>query len=145
MKHLSKWPRDLHVISSLLLLIVAWAAVVLYFFLCKLLAALSSFNTPPQDGVHRLCIPILTVKLEKRGNPSALVIISATWCLLGTWRFRITPSWILSLTRWQSISMCFVLSWNTRLATIWIAAWLSEKSKAASGWNIRRSLSKDFN
>ena len=84
------------------------------------------------------------IRLEKRGKPSTLVMMYATWCLLGTWRFRMTPSCILSLTKWQSISMCFVLSWNTRLAAIWIAAWLSENNKASFVWGIPRSWSKDF-
>ena len=47
--------------------------------------------------------------------------------------------------KWQSISMFFVLSWNTGLAAICIAAWLSENNKVIFGWGIWRSWSKAFN
>lgn len=39
-----------------------------------------------------------------------------------------SPLKILSQTKWQSTSMCLILSWNTGLEAICIAAWLSQDS-----------------
>jgi hypothetical protein len=87
---------------------------------------------------------ILELSNWKGPQAKGLVNISTTWCWVWMWRVRRMPSCILSRTRWQSSSMCLVLSWKTRFAAIWRAAFLSQKSNAACGWSILKSLSKDI-
>lgn len=56
---------------------------------------------------------------------SALVKISANWLKEETWGrviFLVTTCWRM---KWQSISMCFVLSWKTGLLAILVALVLS--------------------
>ena len=53
-----------------------------------------------------------------------------------------TFSSTLSLIRWQSISMCLVLSWNTRFEPICRIAWLSQNNKASLLCSIPISLRK---
>ena len=39
-----------------------------------------------------------------------------------------SPTWSLLRTKWQSTSMCLVLSWKTGLWAMWMADWLSQKT-----------------
>ena len=78
--------------------------------------------------------PSLLANLVKVEMPYALVKMSATCELLATWKVLIFPSWIFSLTKWQSTSICFVLSWNIGLVAICNTTWLSQKTIAGLGW-----------
>ena len=89
-----------------------------------------------------LTIPILQTRLENWLNPSALVSKSASWQCVLTWINLMTFSSILSLTTWQSISICLVLSWNTRFEPICRATWLSQNHKTSKLCSIPISLRK---
>jgi len=52
----------------------------------------------------------------------------SNWSLELTNLVLMSPDTIFSRMKWQSISMCLVLSWKTRLELIWRAAWLSHIS-----------------
>ena len=68
--------------------------------------------SPLQIGiVYGSQMPNLERQPKWRNLLRPLVRISATWCLEGTKHGEIWPCLILSLTKWQSISMCFVLAW----------------------------------
>jgi len=58
--------------------------------------------------------------------PRDFVSRSAKWWPDKTHRAWTIFSFIFWRTKWQSISICFLHSWNTRFATMWIAAWLSQ-------------------
>ena len=73
-------------------------------------------------------IPSLDISLDKVDAGSALVNISASCRLNLTGRTLRNPSTILSRTKWQSISICFVLSWNVGLEAIAVVAWLSHNT-----------------
>ena len=70
--------------------------------------------------------PNLLIKSRNAGAPSALVNTSASCKLVLTWKVLIMPACIFSLIKWQSTSICFVLSWNTGLAAMCKAALLSQ-------------------
>ena len=55
-----------------------------------------------------------------------LVKISAVWSAKETDNSPIVPRVRWWRIKWQSISMCFMRSWNTSLWAIWIALWLSQ-------------------
>ena len=57
-----------------------------------------------------------------------LVKMSASWSFELTKLVAIHPDAIFSLMKWQSTSMCLVLSWKTGLDAICKAAWLSQMS-----------------
>ena len=90
---------------------------------------------------------------ENWGNLRAFMKMSAKWCWVETWKILISRSWIFSLTKWQSMSMFLVLSWNTisikkirkRLATMHRAAWLSHYNTIACECSIWKSFSNDTN
>jgi len=71
--------------------------------------------------------PNLCRSIKKCSLPSAFVKIYASWYCVGTDEWLIIPTYNFSRTTWQSISMCFVHSWNTGFTTICNAAWLSQK------------------
>ena len=72
-----------------------------------------------------LRMPILVRRLENWFKFKALVKRSANWdCVLMSISF-ITPTCTLSLTMWQSISMCFVRPWNTGLVPIYMNRYLT--------------------
>ena len=79
---------------------------------------------------------------ENWTKPSGLVKMSASWREDETCKVLSKLAWILSQMKWQSTLICFFLSWNTRLAAIWRAAWLSQKSTEAVGCGMQRSWSK---
>lgn len=72
----------------------------------------------------------------------ALVSKSAGCCLVPTNDSCRLPSLILSRTKWQSISMCLVRSWNTGLFAMWIADTLSQKSWATASHFIPKSCKR---
>jgi len=87
----------------------------------------SNPNTPSQGGQCISIRPSLHTFCLKGVGYKALVNISASWHSEGTWDKRMRPSWILIRIKWQSISMCFVLSWKEGFFASWIADSLSEK------------------
>ena len=66
---------------------------------------------------------------NKEETGSGLVKRSASWCLERIGMSLTTWAATLSLIKWQSISMCLVLSWKEGLEAIWIAAWLSQNKR----------------
>lgn len=56
------------------------------------------------------------------------VRISASCESVEIWWRVIKPYWSLSLLKWQSISMCFVLSWNVGFLEMCTGTWLSQKT-----------------
>jgi hypothetical protein len=55
----------------------------------------------------------------------------------------IEPSCILSQIKWQSISICLLLSWKTGLAAICKAAVLSQYNNVSFGCNILKSFNNE--
>jgi len=55
------------------------------------------------------------------------------------------PTCNSSRTMWQSISICFVCSWNTGFATIYKTVWLSQKSRASKLHDTFKSCNKYYN
>jgi len=51
--------------------------------------------------------------------------MSVTWCLEETWDKTISPSRTLALIKWQSTSMCLLLSWKDGFLASWMAERLS--------------------
>ena len=86
-----------------------------------------------------LIIPNLLSRFENRGEPNDLVKTSVGCFDVDIWKVLTVPAWTFSLTRWQSISMCFVRSWNTGIDAMWSAAWLSNKNLAGCECSIPRS------
>ena len=88
----------------------------------------SSSPLPPASWQ---CVWITDAKLGdtimKERYAQSFVNTSAIWLLVGIKVGRMTPDLIFSLTKWQSISMCFVLSCCTGLAARAIEDWLSQK------------------
>ena len=79
----------------------------------------------PQARAYKSYAPSLLQMKLMRGPQIDLVRISANWPSELTKLVTMRPENIFSLIKWQSTSMCLVLSWNTRLDAIWSAAWLS--------------------
>ena len=52
------------------------------------------------------------------------------------------PCWSFSLTTWQSISRCLVLSWKLWFSAIWRANWRLHKRLAVMLMSVLRSSSK---
>ena len=86
------------------------------------------YNTPPQDGEWRLRIPILLRRYLNCVRNRALVKRLTIWSCEDMCIVLRQPTCIFSWIRWWSISMCFVLSWKTGLATIWRVVSLSQNS-----------------
>ena len=83
-------------------------------------------NTPPQARAYMLYAPSL---LQMYLGPLRdLVKISVSWSFELTKLVITHPNAIFSLMKWQSTSMCLVLSWKTKLDAICKAAWLSQMS-----------------
>ena len=61
-----------------------------------------------------------------RGTLKDLVKMSISWLLELINLVLISLDCSFFRTKWQSISICFVLSWNTGLEVMWRAAWLSQ-------------------
>jgi len=98
---------------------------------------------PPQVGAWRLRMPNLLVRNENWWEPRALVKRSASCSLEEICAVAMDPDLIQSRIKWQSISICFVRSWCTELATIWMAARLSQYNwveiRTIKSWNKVRS------
>ena len=111
----------------------------------KLSVTTLSCNSPPQiGGWYKSNNPKLDGNVLKGWGSSDFVKKkkSAIWSWEVTVRsFRI-PAWSFSLTKWQSISKCLVLSWNTGLTVIWMTIWLSQKRTGTLGLWMCRSLSR---
>ena len=54
------------------------------------------------------------------------------WMVMARWR-------TLSQIKWRSISMCLLLTWNTRFATGWVAFWLSHHINGGDSIEIHNS------
>lgn len=70
------------------------------------------------EGWNRLQTAILCNRNCKVAEEKDLVRRSAGCWLVGKWAIWMIPFWNLERTIWQSISMCFVRSWNTGLEAI---------------------------
>ena len=81
-----------------------------------------------QPGVKRLDNDIRPSREWNGPGCKNFVRISACWSTVDTWSNRIVPFLTWSLIVWQSISICFVRSWNTGFEAMWIADLLSQKS-----------------
>ena len=102
------------------------------------------FNTP-QNGEWRLWIPILLGRYLNCAGNRALMNKSTSWCCEDTFIVLRQPACIFSRTRWQSISMCFVISWKTGLAAIWRVVSLSQNSVVGSLLWIPKSRRRAIN
>lgn len=71
-------------------------------------------------------MPNLDTKYVCWPIPRPLVSTSVCCSLVAMCSNWTKPSWTLFLMKWQSMSMCLVLSWKTELAGIWIADLLSQ-------------------
>ena len=70
-------------------------------------------NIPSQEGEWILWIPILWKRNLNCFGKSGLVRKSIIWFWEETWSVLRQPTYIFSQTRWQTISVCLVCSWNT--------------------------------
>lgn len=93
-------------------------------------------NTPPQAGGGE-DKPSLHTASWCHGLDKTLVNTSTNWSCVETWEREIRPSCNFYLIKWQSKSMCLVLSWKTGLLAMYMAAWLSH----FKGIGIRSSTS----
>ena len=80
------------------------------------------FNTPPQVGAYTLYAPSLLQMYLILGPLRDLVKMSASWSFELTKLVVTHPDAIFSLMKWQSTSICLVLSWKTGLHAICNAA-----------------------
>ena len=85
----------------------------------------------------------LGIIVEKTFFPNGLLNTSASWFVEATCLVTTEPSCILSWIKWQSISICLVLSWKTRLAAICKADLLSQYNNAGFGCNILKSFNNE--
>jgi len=72
------------------------------------------------------------------------VKISTGWCLVPTWANVSNPTSSFFRTQWQSISICYVRSWNIGLRAICGAASLSQQSRIG-GEKMPKDARKDLN
>ena len=73
------------------------------------------FNTPPQAGVYMSYAPSLLQMYLILGPLRDLVKMSASWSFELTKLIATHPDAIFSLMKWQSTSICLVISWKTGL------------------------------
>jgi len=100
-------------------------------------------NSPPQvGGLYISPKPNLNNKELKGWGRRDLVKKSASWFCEEIGRSFMIPAASFSLTMWQSISKCLVLSWNTGLADIWRALWLSQYNTGTLVHVICRSFKR---
>ena len=62
---------------------------------------------------------------------TGFVMISASWLCVLTWVKWSNPNCTCSRTKWQSMSMCLVLSWKVGLEAMCKAVWLSQSNLIA--------------
>ena len=86
----------------------------------------TTLTLPPQAGAYKLCAPSLEHIKWIWGPLKDLVRMSASWLLDLINSVLISLDCSFSWTKWQSISISLVLSWNTGLEATWRAAWLSQ-------------------
>ena len=101
---------------------------------------LTNSKTPPQDGLWIFLIAILDNKENNREEGRALVKISTNWWVEWIGISRMRPWDTVSLMKWQSISICLVLSWKIGLEAMCMVAWLSQKSKVEVDKEIWKSV-----
>ena len=77
----------------------------------------NKLNTPSLDSKKSCCV-----------CPRPFVKMSANWWSVLTCSVSIIPFCIFSLIKWQSILMCFVLSWYIGFTAICMAALLSQNN-----------------
>jgi hypothetical protein len=75
-----------------------------------------------------LITPNLPSNMENWFELSGFMKMSAGWSLVPICSGWTNPLCTLSRTTWQSISICFVLSWNTGFEAIWIATLLLQNN-----------------
>jgi len=74
------------------------------------------------------------------GEGFVRIFASSSWELMERrWK---SPPYSFSLTTWQLISRCLVLSWNSLLWAICLADWLSQKRFATLLTMMQRSLTR---
>lgn len=73
-------------------------------------------------------IPVLKMQSLNCFGHATLVKTYIVWLCEVMGSKHVTPDWIFSWTKWQSMYRCLVLSWNNGLAEIYAAIWLSEYS-----------------
>ena len=93
------------------------------------------FNTSPQAGAYMSYVPSLLQMYLILGPLRDLVKMSASWSFELTKLVATHPDAIFSLMKWQSTSICLVLSWKTELDAICNAAWLSQTSFICSSFS----------
>ena len=103
------------------------------------------FNTPPQAGAYTSYAPSLLQIYLILGPLRDLVKMSASWSFELTKLVATHPDAIFSLMKWQSTSICLVLSWKTGLDAICNAAWLLQMSFICSSFPNRNSWRRCFN
>ena len=86
------------------------------------------FNTPPQGGAYMSYAPSLLQMYLILGSLRDLVKMSASWSFVLTTLVATHPDAIFSLMKWQSTSICLVLSWKIGLDAICNVVWLSQTS-----------------
>lgn len=126
-------------IYDLFKLIYGFSLMVLCFGLMT--ACLVTWYSPSKWNISKIFI--LDKRLWNRAQPRSLVKISANWKWDFTWRVWTSPRWIFSWTKWQSSSICFVRSWYTGLAAMWMTALLSQNRRAGWGCKMWKSLKRE--
>ena len=76
---------------------------------------------------------------------SGLVRKFAIWFWEETWSVLRQPACNFSLKKWQSISMCLVRSWNTRLVAMWRVTSLSQYKIVGFLCSMLKSRRRDNN
>jgi len=106
----------------------------------------TNFHTPPQVGWWKISSnPNLNNISVCSCFPNAFVNMSASWSLLAIYDVVTSPSCNLSLIKWQSISICFVLSWYMGFEAICKAALLSQCNSIGKSTLAPNSLNKPYN
>ena len=92
------------------------------------------FNAPPQARAYMLYAPSLLQMYLILGPLRDLVKMVASWSIELRKLVATHPNAIFSLMKWQSTSICLVLSWKTGFDAICNAAWLSHTSFICSSF-----------
>ena len=100
-------------------------------------------NTPHQVGEWMSRTPNLRIIVEKASFPLGLMNTSASWFVEVTYLVTTEPSCILSWIKWQSISICLVLSWKRGLAAICKVAVLSQYNNVGFRCNILKCVNNE--
>ena len=111
----------LSIITPIFLSYLHW-----YTFYIHLYGKYNNSNTPAQVVSKYHGLPTCFAKSRTDLSKRLSKYIYANWQYEETRDGVIIPTCNFSRTMWQSISICFVRSWNTRFAAIWSVVWLSQ-------------------